>query len=101
MELTGPVLRVAVTVTRAGEELAVTSSSVSRGVRNTVSVLTAPASAREDGTAGTAHWRAAVRTVEVTGSVGRTRRGSGPAAVRTAGGVRGVRGERRLSARTR
>ena len=77
-----------------------TSSSVTLGVRNTASVLTGPAFVSRDGTAGTAHWRAAARDVEAMGTVG-SREDSGPAGVRMAGGETTVRGDRRQSARTR
>ena len=100
VELTGPVSRGAVTVTRAGEDLSVTSSSATLGVRNTASVSTGPASVSRDGTDATAHWRAAARDVEVMVTVG-SREDSGPAGVRMAGEERPVRGDRRQSARTR
>ena len=72
-----------------------TSSSATLAVRSTASVSTAPASVSRDGTAGTALWRAAARlarAVELTGSAGRARGGSGPVTVRTAGGGRAVYG---------
>ena len=94
-------LRGDVSVTRAGVDLCVIYSSATLAVKNTDSVLTDPVSVRQDGTADTAHWRAAEMDVGDMETVAWVKEDSGPAGVRTVGGEIRAAGNRRPSVRTR
>ena len=97
---TEPVRPGPVSVSRAGGDTSASYSSATPAVRSTASVSMDPASASRDGTAATVRWRVALMGVAGTESVARWGQ-SGAVDVRTVGGERTVRGDRRLTVRTR